>query len=207
MSNLNRHPIGRWRTKYQLGAVVETGCWRGDGVLSALRAGYPEVRTIDVDPEAFRRMGKRVQSHLGASFLLSVHTHLGDSAVAVPDILEADLLPPAVLWWLDAHYPEAYTEAEGTTLPLVAEVEAIVDAGRKHDVLVADDLRIYGALGSAGPLPTRSAGNNGRPKVKLEAGSRDELEYVVDLLRPTHRVKFDRHDTVCMVALPLEPLK
>ncbi len=201
MGELKKHPIGRWRTRFQLGAMVETGCWRGDGVLAGLRTGYPVVHTIDVDPAAFQRMAKRVRAHLGESYLRHVETHLGDSAEVVSDLAETLEVP--VLWWLDAHYPEQYNpDAEGTKLPLIHEVEAIVSAGRKHDVLLMDDLRIYGARGQSGPLPER--GSSG---AKLEPGSREELEYIVEVLSLTHRVTFDRRDGVYLVAKPLADVK
>lgn len=217
MGNISRHPIGRWRNKYRLGAMIETGCWRGDGVLAALRAEYPLVHTIDIDPAAFERLEKRVRSHLGEAALERIVAHLGDSADVVPELLTepqndgrgrahraAAGLDGPVLWWLDAHFPEQYSEEDGTRHPLLAEIEAITGAGRKRDVIVADDIRIYGAIGTAGGLPARSDGAAGTRRVPLHAAPREDLQRIVDLLEPTHRVTFDRRDGVYLVAFPKE---
>lgn len=203
MGELRRHPIARWRTKYGLLALVETGTWRGDGVLAGLTAGYPRIITVDVDPKAFERTGRRVQAKHGPKAMARVEPVLGDSAEVMPEVLR-QLGSVPTLFWLDAHYPAQYSDSTGRDHPLLAEVRAIVQAPRDHsrDVLVADDLRIYGIRGHSGPLPRRSDGRAGTRKVELETAPQEELHEVMELLEPTHTVAFDRRDGCYLVARP-----
>lgn len=201
MGELRRHPIGKWRKKYGLTALVETGTWRGDGVLAALRADFSRVVTVDVDPRAHSRARKRVAREFPGR-QHQVDYIVGDSAVVLEDVVRG-LSPDPVLWWLDAHYPEQYSDRLGSKHPLLAEVEAIThlrDCSR--DVFLADDLRIYGELGTSGPLPKRSDGAAGTRSVSLEPGRHSDLDDVVDLLRPTHDVQFIRRDGCYLLATP-----
>lgn len=201
MGELNRHPVAKWRRDYNLAALVETGTWRGDGVITALSAGFNRVVTVDVDPKALTRAAERATKQYGDCNLDCV---LGDSAEVMPEVVRS-VGPLPVLWWLDAHYPEQYSATtSGAKHPLLAEVRAIVQAERDHsrDVFLADDLRIYGETGTSGPLPVRSNGAAGTRSVFLEPGRGSDLEQVVDLLAPTHIVRFVRRDGCYLVAAP-----
>jgi hypothetical protein len=189
---IGRHPIEAWRIDHGLVMAIETGTWKGDGVAALLRAGYARVVTIDVDPAAGERALSRAD--VDAS---RVDVVCGDSAQVLGDVL-ARWTGPALVW-LDAHYPSAYG-ALGTELPLLAEVRALAASGRRRDLVVADDLRIYGAPASTGPLPEES----GDPlrRVPLRRGGSGELAEVTRLLSATHDLQFTDDDGGYLVALP-----
>lgn len=203
MGELERHPIRAWRERYGLRALLETGTNMGNGVVAALAAGYPSVVTIDVNAGCQGRIARRVpEGQQGrVSFVC------GDSAEVLPDVLAS--LPRPALLWLDAHYPDVYLPQAGataSTLPLLAEVRALVAAERDHsgDVILADDLRIYGTLGTSGPLPDRSGehGPGHARSVPLERGAPGDLEEVRALLAPTHDMQVIRKDGAYLLATP-----
>lgn len=194
MGTIADHPIRQWRRDYRLAAALETGTNMGGGVHALLRAGFQHVVTVDVNPGC----AKRVQEP--AQFVE------GDSATMLPRLL--DTLPTPALFWLDAHYPDVYTARPtgAAVLPLLAEVRLIVEHERDHrgDVIVADDLRIYGTQGTSGPLPPRSRGGvyGNRHSVPLQPGDPAELAEIHELLGATHDVRVVRRDGAYLVATP-----
>lgn len=187
MGEINRHPIAKYRKQYNLRAFVETGTWRGDGVLTAVKAGFSEVWTIEASEKQAAAAAQRLARHVSSS----THFVVGDSVEILPRLIEE--VPHPALFWLDAHYPERYEGDDVTALPLLGEVATIVGAERDHsgDVIVADDLRIYGQVGASGALPKF-----------LTPGSPDELRAIWDALSPTHDIVLDRRDGVYLIALP-----
>ena len=186
MGNLHRMPIAAWRTRYGLQAMGETGTWEGKGVTTALGAGYPLVVTTDAVPT---RAAMKLRS------LEGVVWYLRCSSEAMPAML-ADIGSFRALWWLDAHLPERYQAPDSTLAPrtpLLAEVAAIVHSARSHarDIIVADDMRLYGRECEDGPMPSG-----------IKRANRDDLDTILELLEPTHTVSFDPRDTGYLVALP-----
>lgn len=192
MGHIDKHPIAAWRQRYGLASMIETGTFRGEGAVAGLHAGFRPVYTIDVSAEAEQRARERVRRDPRLRGLYPEFLCM-DSREGVAGLLGC-IGPDPVLWWLDAHYPEQYEGGEEPgDLPLSDEMHAIVNGVRDHsgDVIVADDLRIYGEACAAGKLPGF-----------LRPGAPGELLEICELLRPTHTVSFDRRDGCYLVALP-----
>jgi hypothetical protein len=190
MGYLCRQPLREWRKQFGLEAVVETGTWKGEGVSTALDAGFPLVVTVDVKPTAEARALMDAPS--GDALVM---WYTGKTSLQAMNRMLAAVAGKRVLWWLDAHLPERYN-AKAPRTPLLAEVTAIVKSPRDHsgDVFVADDMRLYGRECADGPMPK-----------EIGRADRDDLGTILELLEPTHRVVFDSRDTGYLVASPSGP--
>jgi hypothetical protein len=192
MGEIYRYPIGFWRHKHGLRAFVETGTEYGGAVVTALHAGFSEVLTIEANPEQAKqaeRVVARHQRRLSPS--PRVRFVVGDSAALLPELMKT--IPAPALWWLDAHLPGRYGVSGVTVLPLLGEVQAIVQSSRDHssDIIVADDARLYGVPVARGPVPA-----------SIPSAPASELHLIRKLLLPTHRVRVDKQQEGYLVAIP-----
>jgi len=186
VGQLRRLPIARWRSRFGLEAFVETGTWRGDGLLYAVQQGFRPCFSIEAHPglalAAEQRLARKAPHGLWEIVI-------GDSAQALAEIAPR-LGVLRTLWWLDAHLPEDYG-AEATRIPLLAELRAILarpSAGR--DVIAIDDLRLFrgGSYGS-GAWP------GGKPFTAVYAEA-------AALLGARHRIRVRLEDEGYLIALP-----
>jgi predicted SAM-dependent methyltransferase len=113
---------------------VETGTYLGD--TAAMAAEFiSEVYTIELAPELARKATARFAAQP------QVHVHAGDSAKLLPKIL-ATLNGPSLLW-LDGHYSEGETARGDSNTPILTELRAVQQSGRKDAVILIDDLRLF----------------------------------------------------------------
>ena len=189
--------MGALRRQYRLGHFVETGTWRGDGLLHAMGEGFKTFWSIEASPELALTAQQRVQEECP---LVVCHWGIivADSPEGVSIVLERLYAP--TLWWLDAHLPERYA-TKGTRLPLQEELERITSHGRGHlgDVFLIDDWRLYerGNYGNGNFLQA-SLGDPDAIR-QLPPGDPDPIRR---LLEPTHTLNLDLRDEGYMVALP-----
>lgn len=192
MGNLDRHPIEAWRRSYHLEAMVETGTWQGRGIITALDAGYPYVRSIEAHEAQARQAERNVRAARPKATGWAIR--FGDSARALSSMLNGLPQNPSspVLFWLDAHLPERYGPEGAARLPLLRELRTIVHHPRdhSHDVLVVDDWRLYEAH------PYGSGQFPGGPPGAAEADT------IYGLLATTHKVRVSLRDEGYLVALP-----
>ena len=192
MGSISRWPLKQWRKRYDLRVFVETGTWRGDGLMAALGAEFLVAFSVELHPEQALSAEARVsQAYPDRSWNIIV----ADSQVALPELLcilnRRPIANGPVLWWLDAHLPERYQgTGEGARTPLEAELRAIVNSSRDHsrDVFVMDDMRLY----------RRDAWANGDFPGPLVGDIAD----LVKLLQPTHICQIKHWDEGYLVALP-----
>ena len=197
MGRLSRFPIAEWRKRYGLEVFVETGTWKGDGLLCALRAGFPVAFSIELHPEQAETARKRIRQHFPEDSPRAWAVIEGDSGRMIPKLLPNLSQPlgahhaPPVLWWLDAHLPERYTgTGQGAQTPLEQELQAIVHSRRDHarDVFILDDMRLYQRGGWAnGDFDGELAGN---------------LADLDRLMNPTHRPGIVPNDEGYLVCIP-----
>lgn len=138
MGRITRHPIAEWRKRYSLDCFVETGTWRGDGVQAALDAGFERVYSVEQSPMLARAARERFRDCPSVGILTG-------NSPAVLRWLVPQLEGRRILWWLDAHLPERYFDAQETAhrCPLVYELQHTAERpGGRQDVFVADDLRL-----------------------------------------------------------------
>lgn len=192
MGRLERMPVSQLVGRYGMLQFVETGTWKGDGLLHALahselRRCFSVEANLALALEAERRVSSRYPANKFGPYRWSIT--VGDSSLVMGDIV-AQLTDGPCLWWLDAHLPERYDGA-ATRLPLLQELR-IITAARDvaRDVFLVDDVRLYqrGRYGS-GPSPVGQPG----------AGHWNE---VWDQLKATHQLQVDTRDEGYLVAVP-----
>jgi len=139
MSRLRYLYIDRYKVKYNLKAMIETGTHIGDGVLDALAAGYTPIFTCDVEG-GFRKL---------RSFEDNVHQYIGRSTICLPEMLR-DAGPDPALIFLDAHcdpylFDGSLTNTDGgDPMPLLSELVLLHQfRDLSKDVIIIDDLHIY----------------------------------------------------------------
>ncbi|MEO8649946.1 MAG: hypothetical protein ABI539_12335 [Acidobacteriota bacterium] len=144
MGNLARFDLARYASVYDLGALVETGTFRGHGVRAALAAGFEQIISIEIVEQYFDENTERFKDFPNVEIL---EGHSADVLDQVAEGIEGN-----VLFWLDAHFPGAdggvagfnAVADESVRCPLEKELEAIrLHRPDRNDVFLIDDLRLY----------------------------------------------------------------
>lgn len=183
MGTLKEFNVPALKDRFNLDYLIETGLGEGESLKSVLYFKFKRVYSIDIDPEAIRRV--RVTLPGAFPYGLQVSLLEGSSAEVLPRVLP-EVSDGNVLFWLDAHYPCHSTNGEkyGTEprpdlrLPLETELQCLLShRDISKDVILIDDLRIY----EDGPFPA----GNWEDRAKYGASG---CQFVFDLLDPTHIV-------------------
>lgn len=171
--------------EFNLSTFVETGTFRGDGLLHAMAFPFSWLHSIEANPELWKSAGDRVEAERPDYDHYTMWR--GDTAEVLAGLLPR--LERPALFWLDAHLPELYGMTDATRLPLLQEVQAIVAEGRHgRDVLIMDDWRLY---------------EPGSCTVDFYEPPRlEDAQEIRRLLAPTHRLLLDTRDEGYMVARP-----
>jgi hypothetical protein len=114
---------------------VETGSHIGEGIVKALDAGFPAVRSIDAGDKQYQHCLNRFKNEP------RVKLWKGDSAYVLKDMI-ADLTFP-VTFWLDGHYSAGDTCKCEHEHPLLFELKQISEHPVKNHILLIDDWRDY----------------------------------------------------------------
>ena len=112
---------------------IETGTYRGDGILTAIDCGFKEIYSIEITDYYYERSQDIFR------LFDNVHLIKGDSAVELSKLLKTIHSP--VTFWLDAHYSGQNTG--GDKSPLWDEIKAIKERGVPRDVILIDDMSDY----------------------------------------------------------------
>ena len=116
---------------------VETGTLTGDGVTSALNAGFCQVRTIELSKELYWNAHKRFEHDP------RVRCVNGDSGVALAELI-TDIAEP-VTFWLDGHWSGDGTARGPEDSPVVKELAQIKAHPINKHIILIDDVRIMGS--------------------------------------------------------------
>lgn len=194
MSSIRDFDIGALRERFGLSTLVETGCFRGDGIAAALEVGFERVYSCDICAEFVERCRSRFA---GGE---SVTVYELDSIAFLNTVLPT--LSGSTLFWLDAHFPHVFgLEAlEGSVgrFPLATELDSISRLKRDvHlDVIVADDLRVIAD-------PANPRWREGELPEELIVRSLSIAELVRPFLQ-SHRFELDRRAEGAVVLTPFE---
>jgi len=178
---------------------VETGTYLGGGVTTALKLGYSEIHSIEIDQELY----------FGAEFKFSrfsnVHIHLGSSPELLENLLESlNHFHPNVpiLFWLDAHFPGSdrsnvsYLEGKSTYnrqewLPILSEISIISRIRPPIDTIVIDDLRCFSDVHKTQSSSLIQHLEQIGQKLPLGVQRADlvgvSIEQIEEILLPTHK--------------------
>jgi hypothetical protein len=119
---------------------IETGMYRGDGIQSALDAGFKQIISIDNDDQCLFFCMDRFDIDnnwdSGIKFLLA------DSATTLQNIINK--IDEPILFWLDAHWQFIEGTPKGANpFPLLKELEQIAKHNIKSHTIIIDDWHIF----------------------------------------------------------------
>jgi len=125
--------------RHRYGSVfIETGTYMGDGIQTAIEAGFDTIHSIELDRELYQR----AKSQHWTSNVTLWH---GDSADVLPQILSS-LEPGAkCTLWLDAHASGSLQGGKSGGSPVIHEIEAIANAPHVTCLIMIDDRRLFGS--------------------------------------------------------------
>jgi hypothetical protein len=114
---------------------IETGTLKG--LTSGLMAWMPGVTvdTVEISPKYFELSKDKL-----ADFQ-NVNSHLGDSGVVLPKIMDG-LDQPAV-FWIDAHFSGGDTGKGDLMAPVKAELDSLLNHRVKSHIILIDDMRDF----------------------------------------------------------------
>jgi hypothetical protein len=110
---------------------VETGSAQGYGIEAALKSGFKNVRSIDINPQYYELCMQKFSSNS------SVKLFLGDSSEGLFDVISDINFP--ITFWLDAHIATGETGC-----PILQELEVIEKHPVKNHTILIDDVRLFG---------------------------------------------------------------
>ena len=113
---------------------VEKGTFSGQGIQYALRAGFPEIHSI----ELFKRNVDNVSRMFESNG--SVHVHLGDSGKVLYEVIKD--INKEITFWLDAHSGE--NDPTKKNSPLLEELDQIKKHHIKTHTILIDDMHCAG---------------------------------------------------------------
>jgi hypothetical protein len=135
--------------QYELSTYVETGTGAGVSLQHALSFPFHNLFSIEMDTQLYDQVRTKYCAE-------NISIMLGKSKDQLPGILTDSKIKGNILFFLDAHFPEAdfgsgydrYTKSIQTyaedALPLKNELEIIRKLRPNNpDVVIIDDLRIY----------------------------------------------------------------
>jgi hypothetical protein len=144
MGSLRRFNLRAIRALAGIGALVETGTGTGDSLRWALRCGFDEIHSVEIEESLYLRSSSSFAGNK------DVRLHHGNSIDFLAEV--APQIERSKLIYLDAHfaggadfgistYQQAVTLAE--SFPLLGEVAAIRGFLGSNDILIIDDARMY----------------------------------------------------------------
>lgn len=169
---IKRREILALQRAHGVRVLVETGTCFGDMVDFA-RRHFDRVFSIEIDEQLHRRAAGLFAGDSRVELLL------GDSAVALPALLERDELQrQPLLYWLDGHYSGGVTGRGGKDTPVAEELAAVLARDNPGDIILIDDARCFD-------------GTNDYPAL-------DDLVAALRLQRPNMDVRIE-HDMIKVV--------
>jgi hypothetical protein len=121
-------------TKYS-NVFVETGALVGDGIQSALNAGYDKVYSIELYDDFYNFSKERFRN------TNSVEVIKGDSAIVLGDIIKNINEP--ITFWLDGHFSGEGTGFGVSEFPILEELQHIKSHHINTHTILIDDIRCW----------------------------------------------------------------
>lgn len=129
--------IKELKTQYDLNTFVETGCWKGDGVLTTLFLDFEQIYTCDIQKTCADAVCTRF---INFSERITV-SH--EESVPFLEKTFNKLKSKSCFVWLDAHFPELHGgEPTSSGFPLLEELDIIRKFIDVRSVILIDDIRV-----------------------------------------------------------------
>ncbi len=116
------------------GYFVETGTSDGNGIEQALRAGFSQMRSIELNPLSYKTAHNRFKDQQ------NVQIYFGNSKSDLGKIIE-DIQEP-ITFWLNAH--AAFFGMTGEPCPLLEELNQIKNHPIKNHIILIDNMNYCG---------------------------------------------------------------
>lgn len=117
---------------------IETGTFRGETVINAIRAGFPRLLSIEFLRSNYELAKERLKE------FSNVKLFLGSSPEILPTILDRSL---PTTFWLDAHYQGSSgseLDPKYGECPLLAELDAIFkEPWKVLPIILIDDANMF----------------------------------------------------------------
>jgi hypothetical protein len=114
---------------------VESGTYLGETTETAAKI-FRECHTVELEPGHYNRALQKFRNNS------SVFVHQGQSNQVFRKILP-DITDP-VFFWLDGHWSGGNTARGPTDVPLLEEIDVVLQTCNQHCVIVIDDVRLFG---------------------------------------------------------------
>ncbi len=171
---------------------VETGTLYGDGVKYAMKQGFEEIHSIEIEPTLYKQAKEKFKT------FPQVFIHQGNSHEVLKKLLPK--LKGNIIFWLDAHFPGAdahlvpYEQClnlePSVNLPLEKEIELIGERTNLYkDFLIVDDLWIYEDIKINGIGFNKHNSNHGHNITREELVNGKNLDFLYNKFRDTHDFK------------------
>lgn len=133
---LNRELLVDYKTRY----FIETGTHGGQGVLMALKYGYKDIRSVEVDDKLYKEAKKIVGGHD------EVTLYLGDTRDKLWEMIKD--IDEQMTVWLDAHAPiTVELRDKHGRQPILDELDMLAKHPvNDHNILI-DDINEFGTFG------------------------------------------------------------
>lgn len=125
--------IVRYKNKYNISTLVESGTYMGDMVW-AQRNNFNKIYSIELDKELFSFSKRRFKKNPHIMILS------GDSGKIMPTLIKE--LSEKSIFWLDGHYSGGITARGEKDSPIIDEIKAILSSKVDH-ILIIDDARDF----------------------------------------------------------------
>ena len=126
----------------KINILVETGTYMG-GAVDHLRHDFEGIYTIELDDDLYHRARIRFAK------ISNVFCFHGDSGVELKKITAG--IHKEAIFWLDAHYSGGITAKGSKETPIMEELKLILSR-KKRDIILIDDLRLFGLEQDYPPL-------------------------------------------------------
>lgn len=123
--------------KYLNPVFIETGTYLGEGVMTALEAGFQDVYTIELSKSLYNDAVQKFSKDT------RVHLIRGDSSTCLWDVISKIENP--ITFWLDAHCSLGNTAKGDKMCPLIEEMAMISKHPIKKHTILVDDRRLLGS--------------------------------------------------------------
>jgi len=133
-----------WKIDLGLDTFVETGCFKGDGIQSAIDFGFKRIFSCDINTQWFDVCGIRFSDHK------NVHLVNGSSIEFLHWLFTDQMVNSGCLFWFDAHFKQFCAGVEhdnpdklddSDTFPLFNELQMMKEY-TEGCVAFCDDMRV-----------------------------------------------------------------
>ena len=128
----------KYLTQHPNEIFVETGTYIGNGIKTALQAGFTKCYSIEIHEYLYKNAVKRFEKEIAQG---NVELLFGNSETLFQTII--DRLDRPVTFWLDAHISSQYGEKLAKNCPILEELAAIKTHHIKTHTILIDDLNCF----------------------------------------------------------------